>query len=104
MRIGSVLAMILLSGSLSAPAFAAGDAQVGQRLAQQWCSGCHVVDGSRQGSDTAPSFSSIARRRAGDRTWLRAWLLAPHPPMPNFNLSRQQIDDVIAYLDSLSPR
>jgi mono/diheme cytochrome c family protein len=35
---------------------------------------------------------------------VRAWLADPHPPMPNFNLSRQQIDDIVAYLDSLTPR
>ncbi len=94
----------LLSGGLAAaaPAFAAGNAQAGHTLAQVWCSSCHMVDLSGQGRDTAPPFPEIAKRKTADRAWLRAWLVSPHPPMPNFNLSRQQIDDIVAYLDSLS--
>jgi mono/diheme cytochrome c family protein len=86
------------------PAHAAGDAQAGGQLAQRWCTGCHIVDGSGKGPDTAPPFAVIARRSPNDRGWLRAWLTAPHPPMPDPNLNRRQIDDVIAYLDSLTPR
>lgn len=61
-----------------------------------------MVDRSGQGSDAAPPFVAVARQNT--RGWVRAWLAAPHPPMPNFNLSRQQIDDIVAYLDSLAPR
>ena len=85
-----------------APAVAA-DIEAGQRLTQQWCTGCHVVDNNGQGQDMAPPFASIARRRAGDPTWVRAWLAAPHPSMPNFNLARQQVEDIVAYLQSLAP-
>lgn len=79
----------------------AGDAAAGAAMAQQWCSGCHVVDGARRGSDTAPSFDAIARRTRSDKDWVRAWLIQPHPPMPNLNLTRQEIDDIVAYLESL---
>jgi len=99
----AVIAALLLCGLSALPA-AAGDAQAGHLLARQWCTGCHIVDDSNQGRDTAPPFATIARRHAGDRGWVRAWLNSSHPSMPNFNLSRQQIDDVIAYLDSLAPR
>jgi mono/diheme cytochrome c family protein len=87
--------------AVAAPASAAGDAQAGHALAQVWCSSCHVVDTSGQGRDTAPPFAAIAKQRAADRAWLRGWLTSPHPPMPNFNLSRKEIDDLIAYLESL---
>jgi cytochrome c len=97
------LAAVLCSSTIS-PATAAGDAQAGRDLAQSWCSSCHIVDQSGRGPDTAPPFPAVAQRSREDRGWLRAWLAAPHPPMPNFNLSRQQIDDVVAYLDSMSPR
>ena len=99
-----LLASFLLSSLAvaAAPALAAGDAAAGHALAQRWCASCHIVDRAGQGRDTAPPFPAIAKRNPEDRGWLRAWLTAPHPPMPNFNLSRQQIDDVIAYLDSLS--
>jgi len=100
----SVVLAAVLACVVTTPSLAAGDAQAGHRLAQQWCTGCHVVDGAAQGPDTAPSFSSIARRSAGDPGPLRAWLTAPHPPMPNLSLSRQQIDDIVAYIGSLAPR
>lgn len=85
-------------------AWAGGDADAGKVLAQSWCVSCHIVDRSGTGADTAPPFPAIAQRSPNDRAWLRAWLAEPHPPMPNFNLSRQQIDDVVAYLDSLAVR
>jgi mono/diheme cytochrome c family protein len=99
-----VIVAVLLLAVATGPALAAGDAQAGRQLAQQWCTGCHVIDSSTQGADTAPSFPSIASRSAHDHGWVRAWLMAPHPPMPNLSLSRQQIDDVVAYLDTLAPR
>lgn len=81
---------------------AAGDRNTGSLLARQWCSGCHIVDASGQGSDAAPSFQRIARDRNEDQAWLKAWLVSPHPSMPNMNLSREEIDDVVAYLSSLA--
>jgi mono/diheme cytochrome c family protein len=85
-------------------AAAAGDAAAGHALARQWCASCHVVDDQTKGSDTAPSFKAVAQRHGGDRSWVRAWLAAPHRPMSGIALTRQQIDDIVAYLDSLAPR
>jgi len=78
-----------------------GDAAAGHELARLWCSSCHFVDGSGRGSDTAPPFATIAQNNRDNQGWLR-WLKSPHPPMPNFNLSRQQIDDIVAHLGNLS--
>lgn len=83
---------------------AAGDAAAGHALARQWCTSCHIVEEGGPGPDTAPPFATIARLHAGDRSWLRAWLSSPHPPMPNFNLAREQIDDIVAYLNSFTAR
>jgi mono/diheme cytochrome c family protein len=88
---------------LAANARAAGDAEAGRKLARLWCTSCHIVDETPRGADTAPPFPTIAERHQ-DRAWIRAWITAPHPPMPNLNLSRQQIDDVVAYLDSLQKK
>ncbi len=99
-----VFAAVLLLCAASTSALAAGDAQAGRQLAQQWCTGCHVVDRATRGADTAPSFPAIARREAQHPERLRAFLTAPHPPMAGLNLSRQQIDDIVAYLASLTPR
>ena len=102
LRKAANLALPLLFFS-SAAADAAGDAEAGHRLAKQWCNTCHVVEESGSGQDTAPPFPIIAANRK-ERSWVRAWLVAPHPPMPNLNLTRQEIDDVVAYLDRLTRR
>jgi mono/diheme cytochrome c family protein len=88
---------------LANPAFAAGDVEAGHALTERWCSGCHVIGSTPHGQDAAPALPTIAGGHPRDRDWLRARLTSPHPPMPNFNLTRREIDDVIAYLSSLAP-
>ena len=60
--------IIALLASLCVPAVAQeiGDIAAGRRLAENWCSSCHVVDASsRQGvSSGAPTFSAIARMKS----------------------------------------
>jgi cytochrome c len=97
----ALLAAALMCASPTASAQSVGDREAGWNLARQWCVDCHVIDYAGHGADTAPAFPAIARERRGDQRWLRAWLAKPHPPMPNLNLSRGEIDDVIAYLESL---
>lgn len=99
-----IAAAVFTALSAAAGAQATGDAAQGHALAQRWCSSCHIVDERSQAPDIAPPFSAIARRQGPDHAWVRAWLAAPHPPMPKLDLSRQQINDVVAYLDSLAPR
>jgi len=84
--------------------FAAGDAAAGQRLTQQWCSGCHIASRNGPGTDAAPPLADIAQHQGRSEAWLRGWLAAPHPPMPNLSLSRQEIDNIVAYLESLKQR
>lgn len=83
-------------------AHAAGDPARGRVLARTWCSSCHTTERTNVGKDLAPSFPSIAERGQPDQLEARAFLNAPHPPMPDFNLSRSQIDDIVAYLQSLA--
>ena len=49
-------------------------------------------------------LAAIANRSTLSPGALRAWLTDTHPPMPNLNLSNQQMDDIAAYLDSLRKR
>lgn len=77
------------------------DPQAGYRLARAWCTSCHIVAPGEGGSDAAPPFETIANRPGLSEDGLRAWLADPHPPMPNLHLSRQEIEQVIAYLRSL---
>jgi mono/diheme cytochrome c family protein len=80
---------------------AAGDPRAGAGLAQQWCASCHVVS-ERSTSPVPqgpPTFVWIAQHRNAEE--LRTFLVRPHPPMPNFDLSRANIDDLVAYIESL---
>jgi mono/diheme cytochrome c family protein len=98
------LAAILLAGSFSRLAAQdIGDIAVGRQLAETWCSTCHVVGPTRQsGASTgAPTFAAIARMKSTTPLSLRAFLQTPHSRMPDLNLSRDEIDDLAAYLLSL---
>jgi mono/diheme cytochrome c family protein len=94
-------ATILVASYFSTTSVAAQDAETGRHLAQQWCTGCHMIGPTGPGADKAPAFVTIAkdpRRTAGH---LRAWLADPHPPMVNPGLTNREIDAIIAYIRSL---
>jgi mono/diheme cytochrome c family protein len=93
-RIGVVAAVLALAG----PALAAGDVAQGKATAERWCATCHAVAPGGRGADVAPAFVRIARQR--DDAYLRGFLTRPHPPMPRYELSRQDIDDLVAYIAS----
>ena len=81
----------------------AADADAGRRLARQWCVECHVVEPTQESaSDAAPPFESIALDPSKTPEGLRTWLADPHPPMPNLQLSTGEIDDILAYIQTLA--
>ncbi len=89
---------------LASPAWA-GDADAGHALARRWCAGCHAVDAAvARVQDSPPSFGDIASHPGQNQSRLYAWLQAPHPAMPDLQLSRQDIDNVVTYIESLRPR
>jgi len=96
-----VVALAALGGLWLLPQSAAADAANGARLAQQWCANCHVINDSGPSArlpQGPPSFRVAAGRlNSGE---LRAFLSHPHGAMPNLALSRTEIDDLIAYIES----
>ena len=94
------VAVILMSAA--APVRAQGDPAVGQELALRWCTSCHVVDEQGHGADAGPALPVLLGDGQRTADELRGWLAAPHPPMPDFDLSRQEIEDIVAYLESLT--
>ncbi len=87
--------------ALTPIAWAAGDASEGKRVAERWCAGCHIVDHASRRSDKAPAFAVIADDPTKSTHYLKTWITNPHPPMPNFNLTRRTVDDLVAYIRSL---
>lgn len=81
----------------------AAQAVEGARLSARWCDSCHMVE--NHGTDSAPSFATIARNRSPDQ--IRAFLRHPHgapseggmAPLP---LSNPEIDAIIDYMKSLN--
>ena len=90
----SITALIVAA----APAFAA-DVENGLKISRHWCAACHVVAKDQpRGSEPAPPFASIASRDNFDAAKVALFLLAPHPLMPDMNLTRDEAANLAAYI------
>ena len=103
LRVLRLCSLIALPAGYAVAQTESGDLAEGHRLAQTWCSNCHLIDphGQSRATDAAPSFASIANMPSTTSAGLHAFLTTPHPPMPDFRLSRTEMDDVAAYILSL---
>jgi mono/diheme cytochrome c family protein len=84
------------------PVAAQGEAAEGARLARQWCANCHVIDDSGPATTIPqgpPSFRIIAGHLNPEQ--MRSFLTHPHGAMPDLGLTRAEIDNLIAYIESL---
>jgi mono/diheme cytochrome c family protein len=91
---------------MAAPALAQpepGDPRAGQRLAVAWCANCHQVapGGPGPANDAAPSFAAVMQMASTTSMSLRVFLQSPHGAMPDYRLSREQMDDLVAYMLTL---
>ena len=71
------------------------------------CFGCHKTSPDGEGGIVGPNLSHAAKRLKPQ--WISAWLkdpesIRPDSPMPNFNLSGEEIQQLVAYILSLGPR
>ena len=81
----------------------AADADKGKVIAQRWCASCHLVSPEQsKASVDVPSFMDIAKRRS-DGKWLSTFLADPHPVMPQMALTRDDVADVVRYIQSFNP-
>jgi mono/diheme cytochrome c family protein len=111
-RIRVALAALALAAATLHHAAAQGAAQAeriayGRAVAEAWCANCHITGPGRPPApvtDAAPPFQAIADAPAATAAALRAFLLAPHAPMPDYQLSEAELDGVIAYILSLRRR
>ena len=94
----AALALLWLPAS---PALAA-DARNGATLAKQWCSSCHLVERNQKGpTSEATPFPTVATRSGFSAEKLAFFLLDPHPKMPNMSLTRNEANDIAAYISTL---
>ena len=73
---------------------------MGKAFALGVCATCHAVTTDAV-NDAAPTFPSIANNPEKTAADLTAWLIDPHPPMPNLSLTTIEIRNLIAYIRSL---
>ena len=100
-------ALPLLLLAASATPASATDPSRGEEIARQHCAECHAIaPGETSSAANAPAFASL-----GD-DWpvsalqeaLAEGILVGHsdPPMPEFSFTAQDVDDLIAYLESVA--
>lgn len=100
MRAAALLLCVGLAAAAPA-AYAAGDAAAGRDLALTWCSSCHVVKGGPPASDAVPPLAAVAHQPEASPDRLRGFLAQPHGGMPPLHLTRQEIENLIAYMQSV---
>lgn len=93
----------------------AGGAAQGEKLFQKQltCASCHRVAGTPAKADIGPDLTHVASRETlaagrlkNTSANLRKWLanpqaIKPGANMPNFQLTKNQVDDLAAYLETL---
>ena len=99
--LGGLAALI----ALALPVFAqepAGEVAAGHHLAKTLCSDCHQVDGNDPLLPTgAPPFADVAKLTSTTALSLRVFLKSNHENMPNYQLTPNQMDILVAFILSL---
>ena len=97
-RLLAVLGLALAAWAPSAPAGAA-DPGSGERIARRFCVGCHSIARNQPSPQTdIPTFVEISRQRDFSADRVALMLLTPHPPMPEFPITRGDAQDLAAYI------
>ncbi len=96
-----IIATVLLAAMAAGQPVLADDPVAGEVLSEVWCSSCHAVRPDDPTSDAAPSFDTIVNVYERSPEFLWGWLAHPHGAMPNPNLSRGEIDDIVSYMETL---
>lgn len=75
----------------------------GHALADRLCNGCHVVEGSSVGSVPVgpPSLRAIANQPGQSSQRIRNALIQPFHPMPDLQLSNDEILELLAHFESM---
>ncbi len=106
----SVLMMVALllqaDGAAAQGAIRQERLDLGRRVAETWCSNCHLVGPGARGpaGDAAPPFQAIARMPSTTEMSLRVFLQTPHAQMPDYRLSAAELDGVTAWILALKER
>ena len=99
---------IASSMAMAAPVWAQnapGDVAAGRHLAETLCADCHQIDFQQPKAVTrAPGFVQIAKMPSTTGLALNVFLKTSHDVMPNYILSQQESDNIVAFILSLKDR
>lgn len=103
------LTLLLATCAASAATLAADDlkhepsAEQGLKLAEKLCQNCHVIQETAETTVPAgvPTFRVIANKPGQTGEHIKAILVKPHAPMPDMQLTNDEIADLLAYIDTL---
>jgi mono/diheme cytochrome c family protein len=80
------------------------DVKTGGQLAEKLCVTCHIVGreaGAASVPADVPSFEHIANMPGQTAEAIAGRIVVPHPPMPQIQLTREEIGDLAVYILSL---
>lgn len=80
------------------------DAKTGHEIAGKLCVSCHIVGPEASSASVpadVPSFVTIANKPGQTVQAIAGAIVIPHPPMPQIELTREEIGDVAAYILTL---
>ena len=100
-------ALVLLALLFASEAAAQGEPARGEAFMRSHCSGCHAIGPTGASTNPrAPAFRDLHRRYPVEQLAeaLAEGITTGHRDMPAFELTTEQIDDVIAYLRALERR
>jgi cytochrome c2 len=101
LTLASLTVCVLLASQFDAWGAAAADANNGKRIAQMRCAPCHVVTpNQRKEVADSPPFEDIGRQNGFNAEMLAYLILSPHPRM-NLGFTRDEVEDLAAYIASL---
>ena len=97
--IGLFTGLLLASPGLAQEA--KGNAAAGKNVAQVLCSDCHQVASERKPRPDVPGFAEIAKLPSTTALSIQVFLLSEHLRMSPYHPTRDQVDNVIAFILSL---
>lgn len=103
----AVAALMLLAAAASASETRAADVAAGRAFAEKNCARCHAI--GRAGPSPfaeAPPFRTFSKKWPVEylEEALAEGIVVGHPAMPVFQLTPDEIDDLIAYLKSIQAK
>jgi mono/diheme cytochrome c family protein len=96
-----LLALPLAWLAASAQGAQAADPASGETLARRVCVNCHVVapgEADKQVNAAIPSFKTLANTPGQTPEKIQDYLINPHPPMPQIQLTNIERANLAAYI------